>query len=774
MHLDSTERRILYKYIKRLDPEEKFVKIDLDRREIYYSEKIKQHRRIRELTDEELCRAYCVVKLITQLKYSPECLELEKEHTIGRSTKKTSARIDVLVKNRDDIYSSFMVIEVKSPESYDKDIKEIRTQLFQVAKLEQGTQYLIYYTAYVVEQELKERIVSVSFGVYDSYDKWEKEGKPNLYEIPEEYGLVKKPVFTKGGIPDLREDVSKDELETIRKDIHNVLWGGGRFHGNEIFNFIMKSFLAKIYDEKETPNNKAYKFQIYYENGRTEPSTKVYERVNKLYKDALKRYLKLPDREIKDRDIRKIGDKKLDLNKIKFIVNTFQDISLTTNIYDILGDFFERFLWDEFKQSKGQFFTHPNIVNFIIQALDLENLVINKVNTEAELPKVIDPACGSGTFLIEVMKTITEIIIKNKSKFEQSRNIQECLEKAVREYKKYAWAEEYVFGIDYNEDLAMASKINMIMHGDGSGNIESENALESFDKFKNQTLKANNNNEVYEKPINEQFDVIITNPPFSIKLEKEEKARLPDSFIHAEKGNSENLFIERWYQLLKINGRLGVVLPESVFDTPENEYIRLFLFKHFWVKAIVSLPYLTFQPYTSTKTSLLFAQKKSEEEIEEYQELWDKYLENYDKLTKDLLKIYKQKQTKLNEEKEDLKKQFIKLLKSLIRKEFQVDDENLTLKELKEKYSIYFVNKNSDFFVNANWWVFNEVSKELDYNIFMADVENIGYKRTTRWEKPRPNDLYNCKGEEGKKEYIIDTNNPKTALDYISKEVKWD
>lgn len=81
-------------------------------------------------------------------------------------------------------------------------------------------------------------------------------------------------------------------------------------------------------------------------------------------------------------------------------------------------------------------------------------------------------------------------------------------------------------------------------------------------------------------------------------------------------------------------GRLAVVLPESVFDTKENKYIRLFLYRHFNLKAIVSLPQLAFAPYTSTKTSLLFATKKTKEEIEAYDAAWRKYEEEYSKLRK--------------------------------------------------------------------------------------------------------------------------------------------
>jgi len=773
--LNVAEKRIFLKHIKRLDPQEEYVRIDLGRNEIRYSQKIKQHRKIRELTPEEFVRAYVITKLITQLNYSPNCIELEKEHTIGRRKKKTSARIDVLVKNKDNTYTTFMVIEVKAPNEYDKEMDEIKTQLFEIAKLEKGTQYLIYYTAYVSEkQDIQERVISISFGRYDSYRDWEKEGKPNLMNIPKEYGLIKKPVFIKNGIPDLRTDVTKDELESIRSELHDVLWGGGRYQGNEIFLFIMKLFLAKIYDEKETEDKKAYKFQIFYENGKSESPEKITERINKeLYQKALIKYLHDEEKKAKAKDVRKIGDKTIDSRKVKFVVEKFQEISLTENIYDVLGDFFERFLWNEFKQSKGQFFTHPNIVNFIIYGLNLEDLAIEKINSEGKLPYVIDPACGSGTYLIEVMKAITKNVLENKDKLKKTQTTKEILGREFPESRKYVWAEKYIYGIDYNEDLALATKVNMVMHGDGSINIESEDALSDFSKFNSELLKKQKTNKVYPKKVNEQFDAIITNPPFSIELDRETKEDLPNLFVFGKKKSSENLFIERWYQLLKPHGRLGAVLPESVFDTKENKYIRLFLYKYFWIKAIVSLPYLAFEPYTSTKTSLLFAQKKTVEEIKEYEKTWQKYQEEFEKLEKDLKRLMKDSQLKLGEIDKELKNTFLSKLKEYIQEEFEEGDEKLTIKELKQKYEIFF-KKKSSFKIDADWWVFSKVSKELDYSIFMANVEEIGYKRTTRWEKERPNDLFSTVEKENIKEIFINTEKPEKVLDYLRRDVVWE
>ena len=101
--------------------------------------------------------------------------------------------------------------------------------------------------------------------------------------------------------------------------------------------------------------------------------------------------------------------------------------------------------------------------------------------------------------------------------------------------------------------------------------------------------------------------------------------------------------VERWYQLLKPNGRFGAILPESFFDVSDNKYIRIYLYKYFKIKSVISLPQLTFQPFTSTKTSLLFAQKKTKEEIKIWENLWNKYSNEWNILktrVQNLLLVY--------------------------------------------------------------------------------------------------------------------------------------
>lgn len=649
----------------------------------------------------------------------------------------------------------------------------VKTQLFHVAPVldpkGKYLKYLIYYTRFAEEGALKEKIITIDYTKYKTWDDWEDAGRPNLRLIPKDYGIVRKPVFVKRGAPDLRTDVKKEELERIRWNLHNILWGGGKYQ-NELFFNLIGLFLAKIYDEKETEDWEPYQFQIFYENGEPESAEKVYERMNELYKIALKEYLGYSEDELN-----KIKDVVFDAPKVKYVVETLQDISFTISKYDIIGDFFEKIVRSDFKQTKGQYLTHQNLVNFIIRAIELETLSTDLINREKRLPFVVDPACGSGTFLLESLKLITSHVLSHRDELRKSESVRNFLMSNFPDFQKNIWAKEFVYGIEINGDLAMATKVNMVGHGDGSGNIEAKDALIDFVELTKAMLQVKKGSEVYSKPINEQFDVVISNPPFSITVDRDTAKKFPDIFNWGEKIaeqikksqkkkeiSTENLFIERWYQLLKPRGRLGVVLPESVFDTTANRYIRLFLYKYFWIKAVVSLPHLAFAPYTMTKTSLLFAQKKTRDEVKEWDRLWNKYLDEYEELRRRIEKLLKIEKGAF--EYQEPKEELIGKLTELLGDNFDDADNELDIEEIKEKY------KEEIKLADSEWWTFRKVSEELNYKIFMAHAEEIGYKRGIRGEEVRENQLFQT-DEEGN--VIIDTNNPKTILDYLRGAVRW-
>ena len=435
---------------------------------------------------------------------------------------------------------------------------------------------------------------------------------------------------------------------------------------------------------------------------------------------------------------------------------------------DILGDFFEGIIRSGFKQSKGQFFTHINIVRFMLYAMQTDKLAIKRIKEDKELPYMIDPSAGSGTFLIEYMKFITKNM-KYRNRNADGYNALLGTARAVKDkvlsdwfypnHRENKWAQTYIYGSEINFNLGTAAKVNMILHGDGSTNIFVKDGLLPFSKYEKETapnaLHGSDKNELYQNlEVNGQFDLILTNPPFSVELDNDTKKSVKHDFMFGEKKNSENLFVERLYQLLRENGRLAAVLPESVFDTTENKYIRLFLYKYFSIKAVVSLPQISFEPYTSTKTSILFAQKKTAAEVKVWNDAWDSASKEYSHLatqTKNLIAVVngtKQK-SKLPSIKNLTAEQEREVLAKMLKNYLTELDDELDASALIDKYSeelnelctIDKDTKDTFGFVNT-WWVFGEVVSRLNYSVFMAEADNIGYKRTKRGERQMPNELY--------------------------------
>jgi len=772
----------------------KIAQISITNKSVDYSEKIKNSRNLKELTgSEEIVRAFLIDRLVNELNYNPFCIETEKVYPSQKGHTKLSPRIDVLLK--DEKENPFFFIEAKAPDKYEEGKNDIEGQLFALAKDEEEqyktkVKYLVYYTAELQNDKIVDRAIIIDFGKYRNYADWESDGFPSISsELTPGYGKPQKLPLIKGSNHDLRTNIGKEDIDNLSRNLHNVLWGGGGTTDSEIFYSLVNIILSKIQDEYEKEDGQEYDFQVYQYGDTIESPEKLFDRINGLYKRALKEQLNVTEQTKIDSD-NVISRNKFSLNKLVYAVQELETYSFidgrnAMNGKDILGNFFEGITRDGFKQTKGQYFTPVNIVNFILYALQIDKLAIDKLNNTRELPHIIDPSVGSGTFLVEVMKLITkELKYKQYNKVRSSNQVKFRFDELFTpDNNENQWARIYLYGSEINFDLGTASKVNMILHGDGSTNIFVKDGLLPFRSYKKGEDGTSNSLEfaatemVYNnKEVNCKFDVVVSNPPFSAELENQTKREIKHSFLFGDKENSENLFIERHYQLLKEGGRIGVVLPESVFDTTDSKYIRLFLFKYFKIKAVVSLPQLTFEPYTSTKTSLLFAQKKTKREVEEWNLLWNKYGSEWGKLKTRVLRYYNFfiKNEKLNKKyawvkelttdvnqlleaedgsavdliNSDDQKTILSNIKRFLKDYITADDEELEIKPLLEKYAeeiaeLSKYDKETDVFGFYNtWWVFGEVAKEMNYDIFMAEAENVGYKRTKRGEKPMPNDLF--------------------------------
>lgn len=194
------------------------------------------------------------------------------------------------------------------------------------------------------------------------------------------------------------------------------------------------------------------------------------------------------------------------------------------------------------------------------------------------------------------------------------------------------------FGFDINPDLVKATKMNMVMNNDGSGNILQTNSLlpphEWSDDFKTKLAEALGvkKSDIRNHTTLEFFNVIVTNPPFGSKIPVKDKNVLEQfELAHIwdnDKANNkwtmterlqssvppEILFIERCTQLLVPGGRMGIVLPDSILGSPGLGYIREWLIKNHRIVASVDLHVDTFQPRNGTQTSVLFLQKKTKQQ----------------------------------------------------------------------------------------------------------------------------------------------------------------
>ena len=328
---------------------------------------------------------------------------------------------------------------------------------------------------------------------------------------------------------------------------------------------MVKLLFCRIYDELN--NKKRFRDEQFESNDSVGAKIKaLFEEVKNSYSDVF------------DKD-EKIY---LDNKSIKAVVSFLQNYSLINTQRDVISESFQAFWGPGLRGEKGQFFTPRNVVKMCVKVLD---------------PKlghrIIDPACGSGGFLIEVLSHL------NSNK-ESAKNI---------------------FGIDKEIDLVKISKVYMAIIGDGHSNIFCADSLypESWSEDMKNQIKDGS------------FDILLTNPPFGAKIYIDDK-KILKNFKLGHRWIKENnrwkitneiikqvpqvLFIERCLQLLKPGGKMAIVLPDGLFGNPSDSYIWEYILKEAKILAIISLPPETFLPSTHTKTSVLFLEKMTSPQLE--------------------------------------------------------------------------------------------------------------------------------------------------------------
>lgn len=417
----------------------------------------------------------------------------------------------------------------------------------------------------------------------------------------------------------------EDNLLFVFKTCHNHIYVTDGLQKQPAFFEFLKVIFCKIEDERNIPNPLEF-YASSSEVRNPDGQLTVKNRINKIFQRVKEK-----------RQYRKIFDPndeiKLQARSLAYIVSELQKYSLLNTNIDVKGKAYEELVGANLRGDRGEFFTPRNIMHMTVS-------MINPKSNET----VLDSSCGTGGFLViamnHVIEELRETLEKDTGKEMRQWNYQEqqAFQDRIRDI-----AESNFFGFDINPDLVKATKMNMVMNNDGSGNILQNDSLlpphEWTDDFKTKLASAigiTKESLTSHKKI-DLFNIIVTNPPFGSKipikdphiLEQFELARIwqldktAGLWVITDRFQSsvppEQLFIERCLQLLKPGGRMGIVLPDSILGSPGLGYIRQWLMDNVFIIASIDLHADTFQPGNGTQTSVLIVQKKTVAQKQEEQ-----------------------------------------------------------------------------------------------------------------------------------------------------------
>ncbi|WP_419867508.1 N-6 DNA methylase [Clostridium perfringens] len=566
----------------------------------------------------------------------------------------------------------------------------------------------------------------------------------------------------------------RDEFARLLFKCHNIIRNNDKLSPEAAFDEISKILFMKIRYERNPSEESIF-------------SLKKFKRDEKNYEENVRPFLSgedknLPYIQILFRQTKEEFKKdelfeKSELIKIKkvsfeAIVQELEKYNLSDTSDDIKGIAFEEFLGKTFRGELGQFFTPRTIVDFMVNIIDPK---------EGEL--ICDPCCGSGGFLIKTFEYIREKIENDINSFKEElkqkyfneefetlpENEKDAITRCVNEYfnklnmdlsitnsegRLFELSHNCIYGVDANPRMARTAKMNMIMHGDGHGGVHHNDGLLNI-------------NGVFEN----RFDVIITNPPFGSRVEKNLVITESDKYTNEEKikyylnkygenykealGQVNNnigkpildlfevskfstltevLFIERCLDLLKPGGRLGIVLPEGVLNNGQQmEKVREYFEKQAKIILITSIPQEVFMASgANVKPSLLFLKKFTDEEKDEYISVCNRVTEKVKQKYQPQIDEEYNKKDLLSVELLEIKEKIKNLKKKKKNCEENIEEISVLEQRLADlKNEIKILNK----VIKINLKKINIkmekeikilVKKNFDYSIPIAQVEKAG------------------------------------------------
>jgi len=550
-------------------------RIDSKGNPVPYAECLVRKKEIK-LVPEELIRQLYLQVLIDDYGYPTTRMEVEYSVSFGREKK----RADIVVFDRDNTLSPYIIIEVKKP------------------KLKDGKEQLKSYC----------NGTGAPIGVWSNGDSisYYHRKDPNYFEdlpgIPKVTEKLSDILSERWNIDDL---IKKDKLVNERKSLKDlilemedeVLAGAGVDAFEELFKLIF----TKLFDEMESGRDKK-RFLEFRNYGDTE--TELKDKIQAIFNRAKVKWSGVFSEDAKI---------ELTASHLSVCVSSLQDVKLFNSNLDVVDDAFEYLIGKSSKGEKGQYFTPRYVIDMCVKMLNPQ-----------EHETMIDTAAGSCGFpvhtIFHVWKQIFDDLgLAQSHLFTLEQKPPRCTD----------YVNDKVFAIDFDEKTVRVARTMNLIAGDGQTNVLHLNTLdwERWDEKTNdgdwqdvygrgwtnikklRTLKNNNRDF--------QFDILMANPPFAgdIKesriISKYELGKNSAGKYQTAVGR-DILFIERNLDFLKPGGRMAIVLPQGRFNNSSDKQIREFIAERCRILGVVGLHGNVFKPHTGTKTSVMLVQKWDE------------------------------------------------------------------------------------------------------------------------------------------------------------------
>jgi type I restriction enzyme M protein len=542
--------------------------------------------RLREVSakPEEIIRQLWLHRLEHDYKYPIARLAVEYPITFGRDSSK---RADIVVFDADRPTVPYVIVEVKQPtEKGGKD--QLKSYCHAT-----GAPLALW------SDGLREVV-------------WHRK-TPNYFviipDLPTAHQTIEDIVGQPWTIETLIEKEAQREAEGLKarslrqiiEDLEDEVLANA---GVDVFEEVFKLIFTKLYDE--LASHRKWKGQKYLRFRNQNTAAQLKTAIQGLFDEAKAKWGGVfpADEKIK-----------LTPDHLQVCIGSLEEWKLFNSNLDVVDDAFEYLVNKSSKGEKGQYFTPRWVIDMCVKMLNPQ-----------EEETLIDPACGSAGFPVHSIFHVWKAILEDEGVppshlFTMDEKPQRCTE----------YAQENVFGIDFDEKAVRVARCLNLIAGDGETNILHLNTLDwkKWDETTKQEDWIDTYHQGWKKMRdlaskkgnyrNFQFDVLMANPPFAGDIKQTDMLAPYDLAHKANKDGSlgrlegavgrDLLFIERNLEFLKPGGRMAVVLPQGRFNNSSDHRVRQFIAERCRILAVVGLDLNTFKPHTGTKTSVLFVQK---------------------------------------------------------------------------------------------------------------------------------------------------------------------